>query len=154
MVSDERGVEGPKWRKIIRRSMWMFPKSYISFSLQKEYSIARYFISYFIYRTFVVLIKNGVLNMIPLLDGHEEKCYRLEVLICLESRYENVYVKSQFHKQNQKFVIFQSFFNNPMTTWKSQRLQRELDLFGFPEFTCQFQLHNDTQVREFTLFLL
>lgn len=40
----------------------------------------------------------------------------------------------------------QSFFNNPRTTWKSARLQRELDLFGFPEFSCQFQLHNDTQV--------
>ncbi len=40
----------------------------------------------------------------------------------------------------------QSFFNSPKTTWKSLRLQRDLDIFGFPEFTCQFQLHNDTQV--------
>ena len=39
----------------------------------------------------------------------------------------------------------QSYFNSPRTTWKSQRLQRDLDLFGFPEFNCQFQIHNDTQ---------
>jgi hypothetical protein len=39
-----------------------------------------------------------------------------------------------------------------MSTWKSQRLQRELDLFGFPEFSCQFQLHNDTQVSDLTSF--
>ena len=43
-------------------------------------------------------------------------------------------------------LIFQSFFNNPKTTWKSQRLQRELDLLGFSAFACQFQIHNDTQV--------
>ena len=40
----------------------------------------------------------------------------------------------------------QSIFNKPKTTWKSQSLQRELDLFGFSQFSCQFQLHNDTQV--------
>ena len=39
----------------------------------------------------------------------------------------------------------QSYFNSPRTTWKSQRLQRDLNLFGFPELHCQFQVHNDTQ---------
>ena len=40
----------------------------------------------------------------------------------------------------------QRFFNHPNLTWTMEEcVQDKLDIFGFPEFRCQFAIDNDTQ---------
>ena len=39
----------------------------------------------------------------------------------------------------------QRFFNLPEHTWTSSSLENEVDIFGFPTFSCSFKILNDTR---------
>ena len=40
----------------------------------------------------------------------------------------------------------QRFFNHPHMTWTmNEKLTESMDIYGFPEFSCQFEMVNDTE---------